>query len=93
MSMAKELFSGCTTAPETINTYSSQGGLGAESTSPIHKGNIDEPSLVPVTSCGFTGAIACCDQKVVIHRAPSHYLTLSVASSSVFHYPWGRGMT
>jgi hypothetical protein len=42
MSMAEEFFSGCSTeaitlpAPETINTYSSQGGLGPESTSPIH---------------------------------------------------------
>ena len=79
--MSVELFSGCTTedttlpAPETINTYSSQGGRGPESTSPMHKGKL--MGLVPVTSCEFMGAITCHGQKVVINRAP-HYLTLTI---------------
>lgn len=51
MSMAEELFSGHTTedttlpASETIDAYSSQGGLGPESTSPIHDGTLMGPAF------------------------------------------------
>lgn len=51
MSMPEELFSGHTTedmrlpAPETIDAYRSQGGLGPESTFPIHDGTLIGPAL------------------------------------------------